>query len=152
MNGNGGDDNGAQLFQATKQIAEAFERNGLKYAAEVKDEETTYVETGFNTKHGGTMKILFLSHDDDSDVAVRAFAVISGVPDEKRAAVLEVVNACNDDYRFAKFILDEDGDVNMEYDFTVNASEVGESACEIAARFVQILDEAYPRFMKTIWG
>ncbi|MBQ9459888.1 MAG: YbjN domain-containing protein [Oscillospiraceae bacterium] len=152
MNGGGKDGDGGRVFRATRQIAEAFEKNNLKFRAEAKDDDTSYVETAFGTKHGGSIQILFISHDDDNDVAVRSFAVISGVPAEKRAAVLEVINECNDEFRFAKFTIDEDGDINMEYDFPASAAEVGEPACEIAARFVQILDETYPRFMKVIWG
>ncbi|MBE7002681.1 MAG: YbjN domain-containing protein [Ruminococcaceae bacterium] len=139
------------LFRATTEIADVFEKEDLKFDISDMD-DSSLVEARFNTKKAGSLRILFISHDDDSDVAIRAFKVVTGVPDEKRAALLEAVNSCNDQYRFAKFILDEDGDINMEYDLPVETNDVGEIALEIAIRFVQIADEAYPTMMKALWG
>ena len=51
-----------------------------------------------------------------------------------------------------RFTLDSDGDINMEYDFPVSITEIGEPAYEIAVRFTQVLDEAYPELMKAMWG
>jgi hypothetical protein len=141
-----------ELFRATREIAQRFEERELKFKAERTDDDTSLVTVGFRTDHAGNVDILFLSHDDDLDVAVRAFQVITGVPEEKRAKMLEAINKCNDDYRYVRFTLDGDGDVNMEYDFPVSIPEIGEPAYEIAVRFTQVLDEAYPELMKAMWG
>ena len=60
----------------------------------------------------------------------------------------------NHKVRFAKFVLDNDGDINVEYDFPLKSSDdcVGEIAFEIFVRMMQILDEHYSIFMKAMYS
>ena len=51
-----------------------------------------------------------------------------------------------------KFTLDNDSSLNAEYDLPVNTEDVGEACFEIGLRMAQIIDEAYPEFMKAIWS
>ncbi len=139
------------LFRATKAIAAEFEARELKFCTERTD-ETSYVETGFNTDRAGVIKILFLSSDDDNDVAARAYNVIRGIPEDRRDQVLKTVNVCNRRFRYVRFSMDDDGSIDAEYDFPQCAEPVGEMAFEIAVRFTQVIDEAYPLLMKAIWG
>lgn len=143
--------NDGELFRATVEITEAFEKSNIKSSAARVDGESV-VEADFSTKNAGIVKLLFISSNDGSDVEIRAFKVVSAVPEDRRGKVLGAINACNDSYRYAKFILDEDGDINVDYDIPAEAGNVGEIAIEIAARFTQIIDEVYPDLMKAIWG
>lgn len=109
------------------------------------------VSVGFNCKNVNSIEVRFISTDDDSDVKVRLFSLLR-VPTEKQSAVLEQLNILNNRYRFVRFFLDNDNDVNIAYDFTVSTSSdcLGASCFEMLRRFVDIADEAYPEIMKAL--
>lgn len=113
-------------------------------------EKSSNVWLQFGLPAGGNYKIRFISKDDDNDVAVRVFSLVS-VPTDKRAAFADLVNKLNCEFRFVKFVCDDDGDVNVEYDF-LETSDPAQCAYEITVRFSQIIDEAYPRMMKLMFA
>ena len=84
-------------------------------------------------------------------MAVRVIA-LTRVEEEKVPVILPVINELNVKYRFVKFTLDKDNDINVEYDYPVSCSNPGESAEEIMIRFVQIIDESYPSLMRAMWA
>ena len=51
-----------------------------------------------------------------------------------------------------KFCGDDDGDVNVEYDYPVNSISPAASAKEMVIRFTQIIDDAYPVLMRSLWS
>lgn len=63
------------------------------------------------------------------------------------------VNEYNNKYRFLKFVLDADNDINVEYDLPVSTGDdcLGEMAFEIFIRTIQILDEGYILFVKALY-
>lgn len=139
------------MFQATKAIYEAFKRSdGLKPFTD-ETEKSSNVWLQFGVEGGGNYKIRFISHDDDNDVSVRVYSLLS-IPEAKRAKLIGIVNDLNCEFRYAKFVLDKDGDVNVEYDYPVKCSNPAESAPEIVARMVRIIDKAYPRLMQGMWA
>ena len=140
-----------KVFRATKEVAAALDQKEIKYNI-LTLKESSAVQVKYSGDNFSTLEILFISSDDDSDVKVRVFGFVSGVPKDKRGAVLETINAMNDKFRYVKFTLDSDDDLNISYDVPVSEKEVGSIACEMVARFVNIADEAYPEFMKAIWS
>lgn len=86
-------------------------------------------------------------------MAIRALGIVGGVPKEKRLRVLEACNEINCKRRFLKFVLDRDGDVNVEYDFLMRADDgcIGEMACEVFAITMHLIDKDYPLLMKAIY-
>ena len=96
-------------------------------------------------------RIQFISNDDDDDVAVRVFSLLN-LDESNREKLLPTINELNEQYRFVKFVCDSDGDLNLEYDFPVNGSNPAESATEMVARFVNIINEVYPVFMRKLWS
>lgn len=138
-----------KVYRATKEIADEFEKRGLKFQISF-TAEMSYVEASFVTERAGVVKFLFLSNSDEGDVALRAYNVLRDIPAEKRARALEAVNGCNRRLRFAKFALDDDGSIDAEYDFPSCAVPLGEMACELAIRFTQVLDEAYPQLAEAL--
>ena len=105
----------------------------------------------FGIKNGGSYRIRFISRDDDNDVAVRVYELVS-VDDAHKAKVLAAINKLNAKYRYIKFVLDDDGDVNLEYDYLVDCPDPAASAKEIVIRIVKMVDEAYPELMRAMWA
>lgn len=141
------------VFKATKLIEAAFKEEGLKFAVE-EEEKRSYVTAGFNIKSGPNVRMLFISRDDDNDVSLRLFGILSGVDESKEADILKVVNECNCTYRFLKFTIDSDRDVNVECDLPERTPDagVGPMCAEYFIRTMKILDEVYPKFMKALWA
>ena len=143
---------GKYTFKATNLIAETFEKRGIKF--EVKEAPgAEIVVAGFSIDGGPDVAEWFISRDDDNDVAVRVYRLVTKTPKAKRSQVKDACNILNHKHRHLKFYIDEDGDVNVEYDFPVNTPDngVGEMACEIFVRTMHILDSEYKIFMKAIY-
>ena len=136
------------MFQATKAIQEAFAEANLKCRVEEAG-GMSMVKAGVSGKQT-TYSIHFISSDDDNDVASRVMTFVK-TPEEKRPQVLEAINECNRKFRFLKFVIDKDNDVNVEADIPLRVTNVGPVAVELTIRIMKILDEAYPIFMKCIW-
>lgn len=139
------------MFKATKEIAAYLEAKGIKYTVEETD-KVSYVDVKYSCDNAPSITVTFFSSDDDNDVAVRAVRLVKGVPANKTAAVLKVINDLHARFRYAKFVLDKDNDVNMEYDIPLRTTNVGAVAKEICSRMVDIGDDAYPELMKAIWS
>ena len=139
------------MFAATKRIYNALKaKEGLKvFTAE--NEKSSEVWLQFPVKNGGNYRIKFISTDNDNDVAVRVFGLLR-VDDTQKAKILEALNALNVKYRYVKFCCDNDGDVNIEYDYPVRSENPENSAEEIVIRFVKIIDDAYPQLMHALWN
>ena len=138
------------MFKATAAIKRAFEDKNIKFRV-VEKENISYIEASIRGKVAPSVDVCFFSSDDDNDVSVRVVGIVR-IPDHKRAAGLEAINQCNNQFRFVKFVLDKDNDVNLEFDMPVNTLIPGEVATEMLIRMIQILDDAYPVLMKTLWG
>ena len=138
-------------FKATGLIAETFVKHGVCFEVKYHDgmEE---LRAPFPIESGPVVIMRFISRDNDNDVAVRVFGLISRIPEEKRAPVAEVCNALNQKVRFLKFCLDTDGDVSAEYDFPMRSPDegIGEMAFEIFIRMMHILGSEYGAFMKAL--
>lgn len=138
------------MYQAAEKIyRELIEKGDLKVFVE--DEENTHVWLQFSLENGAPYRIRFISTDNDNDVALRVFSLVS-VDEGKRDKVLQVLNDLNCQFRYAKFTCKEDGDVNVEYDYPVACSNPAESAKEMVIRFVNIINHAYPQIMRAIWA
>ncbi len=139
------------MYRATRRIYEELRKDsGLKvFTEEVGNSSVAWLQ--FGVKNGGSYRIRFISKDDDNDVAVRIFGLIK-VSDFQKSRLLPVINSLNSKYRYAKFVLDDDGDLNVEYDYLVRCPDPAASAREIVVRFVQIVDESYPELMRAMWA
>ena len=67
------------------------------------------------------------------------------------AKIYPVLNKLQDQYRFLRFTLDRDGDINVEYDATCCDRDAGMLAMEMIIRITKILDEAYPELKRAVY-
>ena len=138
------------MFKATQAIYDTLSASKLELKVFTEEtEHSSCVWLQFSIKNGPSYRIRFISTDDDSDVAVRVFALVS-VGQGKASKVLPVINELNTKYRFVKFVLDHDNDINVEYDFPVSTVRVENSAEEIILRFTKIIDETYMQLMQVV--
>lgn len=138
------------IYKATKAIEADFRASGIKFRVEEGDNNSRVV-AGFTPKNGTPVRAQFISNDDDNDVSVRLYTLIHAT-DDSRDAILKVVNECNRKYRYCKFVLDDDNDVNVEYDFLLRSENIGPMATEYFIRLMKIVENVYPLFMKALWS
>lgn len=139
------------LYKMTKAIYEELKKDdNLKVFTE-ELEKSSHVWLQFGIKNGPSYRIRFISRDDDNDVAVRVFALLH-VEENMQSKVLPVINDLNCRFRYVKFSMDKDGDVNLDYDYLVRDPNPAVSAREILIRITDIVDKAYPEFMRAMWS
>ena len=116
------------MYKAIREIHQAFEKKGLKHKVEQKGDH--WVLLSGMTGDGDTYIYLFIKTDDTgNDVAVRSLPLGKVAP-RNTARVLELLNGFQQEYRFAKFVMDHDNDVMVQYDFSVAQPNLGEAAAE----------------------
>lgn len=139
------------MYQATMAIREKFEELGLKFFVQEAG-SLSAIEVplqGENTR----MVIHFISSDDDSDVRVRTGS-IARFPASKIEKGCELADYLNREYKFIKFVIDDDGDLMAQYDLLmcIPMADVPEVALELLVRFRKIIDGCYSTVMETLWG
>ena len=142
------------IHQATQEISNYFTMREIKHRIDETD-TMSFVEAGFNGKVVKGVVMRFFSSSENNDVAVRVgnFGGTT-VPDDRRADVLEVLNALNCRFRFVKFCITSQATISVEYDLgqSTPPEALGEMCREVFIRYIQICDEAYPEVMKALWG
>ena len=142
------------IHQATQEISNYFTMREIKHRIDETD-TMSFVEAGFNGKVVKGVVMRFFSSTENNDIAVRVNNFGGGtVPDDRRADVLEVLNALNFRFRFVKFCITSSGTISVEYDLgqSTPPEALGEMCREVFIRYIQICDEAYPEVMKALWG
>lgn len=141
------------IYKATRLIAQEMDQMNIKYSIDESDEHSI-INAGFGIENGPNVVVRFISTDDDNDVAIRLYNIVTNVSESKLDSMMKVVNECNHKYRYLKFLIDDERDVNLEYDILQHSSDdsVGPEAYEFFIRIMNIMDEIYPLFMKVIWS
>ena len=142
------------IHQATQEISNYFTMREIKHRIDETD-TMSFVEAGFNGKVVKGVVMRFFSSSENNDIAVRVNNFGGGtVPDDRRADVMEVLNALNCRFRFVKFCITSSGTISVVYDLgqSTPPEALGEMCREVFIRFIQICDEAYPEVMKALWG
>jgi len=140
------------MFKMTQEIYRKLTEDGKLKAFTEGNEQASEVWLQFGIKNGGSYRIKFISRDNDNDVAVRIFGLVSLDGDEQKAKILPVLNSLNNRYRYAKLVMDDDGDVNMEYDYLMDCPDPTASAMEVVIRFTKLVDDIYPELMRALWA
>ncbi len=140
------------IYKATKLIQRDFKQAGIKCSTREVG-ELSLVEAGFTGKNCN-FTVRFISNDNGTGVHALTDN-FAKYPRQRIANGYEIVNELNKKYKYAKFTISpSEGDICAEYDFptTLKEESVGVIATEIVLRFAQIVDEAYPEIMKSVWA
>lgn len=140
------------MFKATRIIDEAFNEKDIRHNIEQHGESES-VCAGFAVKKGPLVMVRFISQDDDNDVAVRILSLFNDIPEDEWPRILKVINKVNCEKRYAKFCLDDDGDIHVEIDVPVRCSDdcLGKVACELFYRTMQIVQEKYEEIARALY-
>lgn len=135
------------MNMAAQAFANYLDKNELKY--KIQDSRKIMVPySGDNMTH--IHNVLTFS-DDTRDVQIHVWS-IARMPEEKVGNACFVCSKLNSKYRWIKFYVDSDNEITAETDAIITPSTVGEVCHELIRRMVNIVDEAYPVFMKMLWS
>jgi hypothetical protein len=138
------------MYQAIREIQTAFEKADFHH--DVVELGEKWALTAGVSGDQASYKFLFIKSDaDDNDVAMRVMS-IANFPNDRLAAAYKLVSELNSQYRFLRFVIDSDNDLNVEYDFPIHCDPIGPMAIELMIRTTQILDDCYPKVMRLIWA
>ena len=126
------------MNSAINEIHKAFTSAGLKHDVQQMEGKSVLL-TGL-TGNADTYRIVLIKDGDTgNDVALRILK-ISHCSKQQYHQVREVLNKLQMKYRFLRFTIDQDGDINGEYDFPTSYEDIGKGTVEICLRLVLILD------------
>ncbi len=134
---------------SAKAYIDTLESKGLKYDVDERD-DAIIVSCGMQAKNT-SVRVRAIIDDDGTHVGIRCYGFAS-VPENKFANALLTCNDCNNKYRWVKFVIDSDLDVNAEDDAIVSPDTAGDEIFELLLRMIGIVDDVYPEFMKSIWS
>lgn len=135
---------------SAKMVGSYFQSEGLKF--EFDGDEQEVIRISFNADNLESIRISLFFDKEDKNVAVRCFN-LAKVEEARKSKVYEACSKLNDDYRWAKFCIDEqDNTVTAAVDAVIRMDVAGEICHELVMRMVNIVDEAYPVLMKAMWA
>lgn len=144
-------------WKPTNLIAEELEACGLVF--EVREHEgakanASIILIPFVVTGGGRVDVHFISSDDSNNVAVRVYQLISQISEEKRSRMLEACNRVMNRKRYLKFVIDDDGDLDVHYDIPQMVSDevLPKIAVEMFVRMKRILNDEYSYLMKALYS
>ncbi len=111
-------------------------------------EDLLAIGWGFN---GGTIKVFF-KFNNENNVSIVGTDFIQ-IPEDKIQKMYKIVNDANRAYRHVKFCIEpENGQMEAAADAIIQIDSCGEECFELMIRIVGVVQDAYPVFMKAIWG
>lgn len=136
------------LHPVIAEISRAFEEHELRFRTERID--NCCVLTAGVTGVFAPYYVRFICSDENADsVGVRVFG-IAVVPESRKTDVLRLLNSIHQDFRFFRFVLDEENSIDMEYDLLISSKNMGLAAREMLIRIMNVVDELYPMIHDTI--
>ena len=138
------------MYQSIQEIAKALDDVEIHYR--VDEDDAHHVLITNITSNIATYKFLFVKTEEKgNDVGIRIIGLAS-YPREKWMDVYKLINSLQQEYRFVKFRLDEDGDLMASYDLPQSAQSVGKCAVEMLLTLGKVLDECYPELKRLQWA
>lgn len=142
------------MHDTTKQFLAYLDTKSIRYTL-VRDADaepaSDVVKVAFSGEQVDVTVTFFFDHDDEH-ASLRVFNLVK-VPAGKISAMLTAVNQINNEYRFAKFCLDsDDNTIQAEMDCIFRQHDIDEICYEALLRMVNICNDAYPVFMKSLWA
>ena len=128
-------------------VKKYLDEKGIKY----KEEENGLLTIYYSAENLNDIKVMIHVDPDEGKAEFVCYS-IGRFADDLFAKGLMACNACNSQYRWVKFYLDDDNDVTVRADAILDESTCGAECLEMVRRMVGIVDEAYPVFMKARWA
>ncbi len=126
-----------------------LDSKGVGYEA---NEEKNLIRIKSATKNMDPGIEVLVIFDEGETIGLRTFGYVN-FPEEKTELMYKICSEVNKDYRWAKFYVDEEYHmVTLADDAVVEPDTCGEEVFRLVGNLVIIGGDAYPHFMKGLWG
>ena len=136
-------------YELAKVVAAYMDSVDWTYDLAGEDQEVILTGVAGEKNIKGLRLAVFFDQERTANVVSRDYI---HVPEDKVETMYPVMNDLNRQYRWAKFVIDEEGDIRLEADAVLDMGSCGEEVEEILFRLTHIADEAYPVIMSRIFG
>lgn len=134
---------------AAKMFAAVLEEKEVNYS--YLDDEQTVIRVGWKLD-AAKIAIFFKFSEESTNVHFEGHEFLN-VAADKVDTMYKVCNQCNRDYRWVKFTVNEDNkEIVVEGDAVIQLDSCGMECFELMIRTTQIVEDAYPKFMKAMWA
>lgn len=137
------------MYKLTSEFLVKLDQEKVKYEFDTSEKEYDWVGILTIGEHSNNIYLQFYIKEQ-GDVQIKLFSLCK-VKEEKEIEMLRTLNELNRDYRWLTFFIDENSEVTINTDFMVSEDDVRDRCFEMAQMFVDIVDEAYPKIMMTLW-
>ena len=122
--------------------------NGIEYS----DLDSRVVRVIYSGDEVKSLKVFIIFGKDDDDSVIIFSSKFATFNEDKLASAYKVCNELNGQYRWVRFYVDKDGDIDAQIDiWAVNERTCAKVCMEQMQRFIAIMDKAYPAIMKAMW-
>lgn len=133
-----------------KEFTNVLDEKGFSYETKNIDEEIDIVK--FQASTDLVKRMMVISEFLSNIVSHKLYLADLDIPDDKIVDVLLICNEMNSNYRFAKFVLDEENTIIVEADGFLDEETAGIEANTLLLSAYRNVDELYKKVMKTIWA
>ena len=113
-------------------------------------DEYTFVVTPSASNVPGGVQVLVVFDETESDIVHFVISNVATFTDEKRVAGMALSNRLNAGYRWAKFYLNDHGEMTVVDDAIIESRTVGSECIEVVRRLASIVDVIYPEVQKAV--
>ena len=136
-------------YEQAKIASAYFDSENLKH--EVLGDHGEVIRTGFSGRDNVGQIEIYIFFDEEATAHFQTAGYVH-VPKDKIEKMCIVLNGLNRQYRWTKFTVSEEGDIEAEADGVLDLDTCGDESLEIILRLAHICDEAYPTIMKAVYG
>ena len=138
-------------YKAIENIANCFKKHKIDYFV-IKKEHEEEIVTEISVTGGPSILLHYYCFRRDHDVTMTA-TLITCIPDDKRAAILEACNDINSGFCPFTLYIDFDNNLRMNYEFLFAFTEesIGKIAYELKELASTILYLLFPELLKALY-
>ncbi len=129
-------------------------QNGIKHSSIPEDENVVLID--FKGQTIGNITIAFMfesmppgSGSMSSSVSIRAFSLCN-VPEAKILPICYLCSELNRSYRFCKFFIDEENELNASIDIYLTPLTAADICLQLSNGLVSIIDKAFPTVLELL--
>lgn len=116
------------------------------------NDEKNKLALAFELENMDSLQMILYFAEDNDICRIRSYNVAK-FPEGKIDKMYRICNEINMIYSWAKFMVDEsDNTIFAEVDAAIQLDNCGEVVLHFCNLLAVIIDDAYPVFMKGIWG
>ena len=116
------------------------------------DENGAFLIFQENIKNAGNITIVIWINSEQTILGIAFYGVAHIDSPFKRNDLLELINELNNEYRFAKFVVDNDGDVMVKVSFMIDENFNPDKGLFMIMLTLDAIEENIGKFMKLQWA